>query len=171
MRPRARRVRQGWHDPKLVERFERNLENMDALIGDALRFARGASEGRQSVAVVPFVADVVESYDASIPLEIVGDQALELPLAPGALKRVLTNLISNAQQHGEGVRVKIDGAEVHVIDEGPGIPEEFQEQVFQPFFRLDSSRSTTTQSCTASWAVSASSISPGSTRNPRILTW
>ena len=65
-------------------------------------------------------------------------------MAAGALKRVLTNLISNAQQHGKGVRVRLDGADIHVIDSGPGIPDEFKEQVFQPFFRLDSSRSSVT---------------------------
>jgi two-component system osmolarity sensor histidine kinase EnvZ len=130
-------------DPKLVERFERNLENMDQLIGDALRFAKGTSEAAQLVSLEPFVEDVVESYDASIPFESVGTGA-KLPLAAGALKRVLTNLISNAQQHGDGVRVRLDGTDIHVVDSGPGIPDEFKERVFQPFFRLDSSRSSVT---------------------------
>ena len=130
-------------DPKLIERFERNLEAMDALIGDALRFARGTSEARQVVALGPFVEDIVESYDAGIPFEQNGSD-LELPLAAGSLKRVLTNLISNAELHGKGVRVRLDGADIHVIDSGQGIPDEFKEQVFQPFFRLDSSRSSTT---------------------------
>jgi two-component system osmolarity sensor histidine kinase EnvZ len=85
----------------------------------------------------------VESYDASIPFESVGTGA-KLPLAAGALKRVLTNLISNAQQHGDGVRVRLDGTDIHVVDSGPGIPDEFKERVFQPFFRLDSSRSSVT---------------------------
>jgi two-component system osmolarity sensor histidine kinase EnvZ len=131
-------------DPKLIERFERNLENMDALIGDALRFARGASEAQQVVSLAPFVEDVVESYDASIPFESSPAMDQRLPLAAGALKRVLINLISNAQQHGHGVRVRLVGTDVHVIDSGPGIPDEHKEQVFQPFFRLDSSRSSVT---------------------------
>lgn len=133
-------------DPKLIERFERNLEAMDALIGDTLRFARGTSESTQRVLLVPFIEDVVDAYDASIPFEVVpgipGPE--ELKLAPGALKRVLTNLISNAQQHGSGVHVRLEGTEVHVIDHGDGIPDEYKEQVFQPFFRLDSSRSVVT---------------------------
>ncbi|TNF87141.1 MAG: HAMP domain-containing protein [Gammaproteobacteria bacterium] len=133
-------------EPRLIERFERNLETMDSLIGDALRFARGTGESPQKVKVVPFVEEVVDSYDASIPFTVLpGTSAeLELSLAPGALKRVLTNLISNAQQHGEGVSVQLDGSEVHVLDKGCGIPDEYKEQVFQPFFRLDSSRSSVT---------------------------
>lgn len=137
-------------DPKLIERFERNLENMDSLIGDTLRFARGTSEAQQSVKVALFIADVVEGYDARIPFDVLpgpdgkDPSDLALALAPGALKRVLTNLISNAQQHGEGVRVRLEGNEVHVLDQGAGIPDEYKEQVFQPFFRLDSSRSSVT---------------------------
>jgi two-component system osmolarity sensor histidine kinase EnvZ len=65
-------------------------------------------------------------------------------LAPGALQRVLLNLISNAEQHGGAVRVEIRGTDVHVIDNGPGIPDEYKDQVFQPFFRLDRSRSVAT---------------------------
>ena len=88
--------------------------------------------------------DVVDACDPRIPFSVEGDPDLELRLAPGALKRVLTNLISNAQQHGDQVRVRLAGTEIHVTDSGPGIPDEFKEQVFQPFFRLDSSRSSVT---------------------------
>ena len=133
-------------DARLIERFERNLETMDSLIGDALRFARGTGETAQKVQVVPFIEDVVDAYDASIPFTVQPGTPddLELSLAPGALKRVLSNLISNAQQHGDRVRVQLDGTEVHVLDKGCGIPDEYKEQVFQPFFRLDSSRSSVT---------------------------
>ena len=131
-------------DRTLVERFERNLENMDSLIGDALRFVRGTSEAPQTVALGSFVEEIVEGYNASIPYHQEGETDLELSLAVGALKRVLTNLISNAQQHGDHVRVRLEGTDIHVIDSGPGIPDEYKEQVFQPFFRLDSSRSSVT---------------------------
>ncbi len=131
-------------DRKLVARFERNLESMDDLIGDALRFARGTSESTQAVKLQPFVADVVESHDPAIPLSCRGSSEQTLQLAPGALRSVLLNLISNAEQHGEAVRVQVADREVHVIDSGPGIPDEYKEQVFQPFFRLDRSRSVAT---------------------------
>jgi len=131
-------------DRKLVERFERNLENMDSLIGDALRFVRGTSESPQMVTLGSFVEEIVDGYNAAIPFDREGETDRELPLAAGALKRVLTNLISNAQQHGDHVQVRLSGTDIHVIDSGPGIPDEYKEQVFQPFFRLDSSRSSVT---------------------------
>ena len=65
-------------------------------------------------------------------------------LATGALERVLLNLISNAQHYGSNVRLRIDDQNIHVIDDGPGIPDEFKERVFQPFFRIEDSRNQAT---------------------------
>ena len=130
-------------DPKLVERIERNLVAMEELIGDALRFARGAAEVPQEVELQPFVEDVIASFDRQVPFSCTGPE-IRCWVAPGALERVLVNLVSNAQQHGEQVRVELRGTDVHVMDSGPGIPEEYREQVFQPFFRLDRSRSVVT---------------------------
>jgi two-component system osmolarity sensor histidine kinase EnvZ len=57
---------------------------------------------------------------------------------------VVINLVSNGCQHGDTVSVVIEAEYLRVIDDGPGIPDEYREQVFQPFFRLDSSRSAAT---------------------------
>lgn len=127
-------------DQSLVDRFERNLEAMDALIGDALRFARGATEVPQTVELVPFVADVLASFEPPVPLSHRDAEGLQVAVAPGALQRILVNLVNNGLQHGNDVRVSIQGRDIHVIDSGPGIPEPAREEVFQPFFRLDRSR-------------------------------
>ena len=131
-------------DPKLVARFERNLEVMDGLIGDALRFARGAGEPPQEVELAPFVADVLASFDPPVPLCVDGLAGSCISVAPGALQRVLVNLVNNGLQHGDNVRVLLKGREIHVMDSGPGIPEDAREEVFQPFFRLDHSRNVNT---------------------------
>jgi signal transduction histidine kinase len=62
---------------------------------------------------------------------------------PLALKRCLGNLIHNAIQYGHEASVTVeDGATltIRVQDRGPGIPKESLEQVFEPFFRLETSR-------------------------------
>src|SRR5690606_23899789 len=62
---------------------------------------------------------------------------------PLALKRCLGNLVQNAIRHGQRATLHIeDGAQliVRVYDEGPGIPEDMLETVFEPFFRLEQSR-------------------------------
>ena len=131
-------------DPALVERFERNLESMDELITDALKLSSGTHEAEQEVDLRPFVEALLSSYEVPIPLECRGCPTAPVRVAPGALRRVLTNLLTNAHQHGRDVRVRLLGREIHVLDSGPGIPLEHRESVFQPFFRLDSSRSAAT---------------------------
>lgn len=131
-------------DPKLVARFERNLEAMDSLIGDALRFARGAGEAPQNVDIITFLEEVLASFDPPVPLEVAHIDQRCLAVAPGALQRVLVNLVNNGLQHGDNVRVLVKNREIHVIDSGPGIPESSREEVFQPFFRLDRSRNVAT---------------------------
>lgn len=131
-------------DPKLIERFERNLESMDALIGDALRFARGTQEQPEQVELATFIRDVLAGFDQQIPLTVAGTEGLVLPLAPGALQRVLANVIGNGLQHAARVRVHLDGRRIHVLDSGPGIPADAREAVFQPFYRLDGSRNVST---------------------------
>ena len=56
----------------------------------------------------------------------------------------MRNLVENAVAYGGRAEVKItddrDGYEIVVEDQGPGIPEEDQQRVFEPFVRLESSR-------------------------------
>jgi signal transduction histidine kinase len=62
---------------------------------------------------------------------------------PQALKRCLTNLVANAVKFGTCARVVVeDGAAlvIRIRDEGPGIPPDELERVFEPFYRVESSR-------------------------------
>lgn len=57
-----------------------------------------------------------------------------------ALKRCIGNLLDNALKYGERARLSLeDGPEavvLHVDDDGPGVPEQRLEQIFEPRFRL-----------------------------------
>ena len=131
-------------DPQLVQRLERNLESMDELIANALRFARGAHEAPQPVELAEFVKALAASLDPTMPVDCTAPPEDKVSVAPGALTRVLTNLVTNAEQHGQSARMRLQGREIHVLDAGPGIPKAHREAVFQPFFRLDRSRSAKT---------------------------
>jgi two-component system osmolarity sensor histidine kinase EnvZ len=67
-----------------------------------------------------------------------------------ALRRILTNLIGNAVRYTEGKPVQItltstdNRAVISILDRGPGIPEQELENVFHPFYRLETSRSAST---------------------------
>ncbi len=130
-------------DRKLVARMEGNLERMDELIGDALRFARGAGEAAQELLLKPYIESVVADVDAGVPVRWNGNEEARVLVAPGAFARVLANLVDNARRHAEDAAVVVnvgDELGVHVVDSGPGIPEEERERVFQPFFRLQPPR-------------------------------
>ena len=131
-------------DRALVERLERNLESMDDLINKALKFARSAHEPAEAIDLHSFVETFAAGLDPPIPVECSRPPTVAVNLAPGALDRVLTNLVTNAEQHGGNARIRLRGREIHVLDSGPGISAQHREAVFQPFFRLDRSRSAET---------------------------
>ena len=66
---------------------------------------------------------------------------------PRYLQRAVINVITNAARHGKKrIRIKTEKDEkyfkIRVDDDGPGIPEDMREKIFNPFYRLDRSRST-----------------------------
>ena len=131
-------------EQSLVQRFESNLEAMDVLIGDALRFAQGTREEAQSLALAPYVREVLDTFEQELDFLCVINDDVMLDLAPNAFSRVLTNLVGNAIKYADRVRVSLDGSEVVVSDDGPGIPVSERGRVFQPFYRLEASRNVST---------------------------
>jgi signal transduction histidine kinase len=64
------------------------------------------------------------------------------------LKRALSNLLDNAVKYGKraqaAIRATAQGVEITIDDEGPGLPEDELARVFQPFYRVEGSRSRAT---------------------------
>jgi signal transduction histidine kinase len=74
-----------------------------------------------------------------------GPERYAYPCKPHALQRAVTNLIDNGTKFAQRVDVELcvadDGAvTVRVVDNGTGIPPEFQASVLEPFFKLDEAR-------------------------------
>lgn len=87
------------------------------------------------------VEDLVEhGYD----LRVSRLDPVTLPLPPLAIRRAIRNLLINAATHGHGgdVQLVADDAEATILitDDGPGIPEDLMQQVFEPFFRASPGR-------------------------------
>ena len=61
-----------------------------------------------------------------------------------ALKRCIGNLVENAVKYGQRARILVDDndarLELRIQDEGPGIPVDELEKVFEPFYRVEASR-------------------------------
>ncbi len=100
--------------------------------------------GPLSEEVLTDLAPLAENKD--VTLDCAGD-ALTIG-SDTLLYRLVFNLVENAIRYsrsGSTVNVSISDSDSHVLlrvkDEGPGIPKQYRESIFQPFFRLDKSRS------------------------------
>jgi len=82
------------------------------------------------------------------PVTWLAHSAAPLTCRPNEIRRALRNLIENAIHYGKRAKVCLQEAAQHyeilVEDEGPGIPESDRVRVFEPFVRLEKSRSAET---------------------------
>ena len=131
-------------DKNFVESMNRNILSMEELVTDALSFAKGTQEQLQEVSLGELVSDIVDSFDSQIPISSNVSGDFRLSLAINAFTRVVMNLISNAVLYGDRAEVVLDSNQLQILDYGPGIPENHKTQIFEPFFRLDQSRSALT---------------------------
>lgn len=122
-----------------------SIEEMQDMVDATLTFARGltGSEPAEPVEVGAFLAALRDDMVGGFELR--EGPRVEVRLRPNALRRALRNLIENAQRYGRAARVSwaVDRGElsIRVDDDGPGIREADLERVFDPFYRLEASRS------------------------------
>ncbi len=133
-------------DADLQARVERDLDEMENMVHGALTLLRGLNddEPAEAVDINQLLATLQGEFaEMGAPFQVQGRARLLYAGKPMALKRCLTNLISNATKFGGSVSVQVeDGSAVviHIRDQGPGIPPEHLARVFEPFYRVESSR-------------------------------
>jgi hypothetical protein len=128
-----------------------DLDEMEAMITGTLAFARdeAAAEpmGRVDLAeLLRTIADEANDVAGREVVSLAVPAHLVVEARPLALKRALGNLVRNAVVYAGGCVVNLWGPDrgmvrIAVADQGPGIPEAELERVFQPFHRLEASRS------------------------------
>ena len=142
---------------KFLQTIDRNAERLKLLIEDLLTISELES-GRmrlqlQPLALQPLVAKLVEDFKprtSSRSVRIVNElPELSANADPDRVQQVLSNLVDNAIKYGrnEGtvtISGKLSGdgmIELCVADDGPGIPADAQERIFERFYRVDKARS------------------------------
>jgi signal transduction histidine kinase len=135
-------------DAELKAKFAADLDLMETMVNATLDFARGMSDREvfQPLDIMALIESIQADAEEMGQSVAVGGHAVE-PYSgkPLALKRCIGNLVDNAVKYGQRAKVMVqdDGRrlQIRVLDAGPGIPKAELERVFEPFYRLESSRS------------------------------
>jgi two-component system sensor histidine kinase MtrB len=127
-----------------------DARRLEGLVVELLELAR-FDAGQQTAHLEPLrlaeaVSAVLGTWNGDVPVEAAVDEDLTVVADRARFKRVLSNLVANAIQHGRGsvcVAARRDGdaVAVDVLDDGPGIDEKDLPRVFERFYKPDLSRS------------------------------
>ncbi len=124
-----------------------DLDDMSKMLDEYLAFASGEEgDEPEKFDLAALAKDVAAGFGPHVV--VMGPDSVQVDGRPLAIKRAVTNLISNAMKFATTVQVTlVDGpraVDLHVDDNGPGIQAERREEAFRPFVRLDEARTQNT---------------------------
>ncbi|MGB8365887.1 MAG: ATP-binding protein [Rhizomicrobium sp.] len=137
-------------DADIRHRLEKNLEELQDLTEAVLSAARGVGWGpMRKIDLAALMESLCSDLDEmGEPVSWEPHAAAPFSCRPNEIRRALRNLIQNAVAYGKRARVRLQEApetyEVLIEDDGPGIPDSERARVFEPFVRLEASRSAET---------------------------
>lgn len=163
---RIRKAEDTEHRTDALRRMERDLGELDALIGELLTYVRlqhDAPLQRQAVDLPRLLDEVVETQSELTDEVTLHHAAPPADLPPvmtneRMLRRALGNLIENGLRNARSrveVSIQRSGAQlfIDVDDDGPGVPEAERERIFEPFQRLDSGQQRGNTGCGLGLAI------------------
>ncbi len=131
---------------RVADKVTAGLHDLKRMVNDMLGFAAGVRRSQQKISVVELLEDVRRTIDGQLGnntrLRVcVADANLTVAANKDALKGALLNLVTNADQAGQGeARILLhghrydDAVQLCVTDDGPGVPEDVRLHLFEPFF-------------------------------------
>lgn len=127
--------------------FVEDIGEMEKMLDGYLAFVSGeGSEKNTFVDMNELILSIINKFRNTKAMirYSTNDQVSAIQGREQALKRAVTNIISNAFNYGKTIAVALESnnnkLEISVDDDGPGIPAEKREEVFKAFYRLDESR-------------------------------
>lgn len=127
--------------------FLSDIDEMEKMLDGYLSFVSGEGGEKSSfVDVNEMILSIINKFRNKKALirYSTNDQVSAIQGREQALKRALTNVISNAFRYGKTIAVKLESNDkklmIAIEDDGPGIPKDKREDVFKAFYRLENSR-------------------------------
>jgi signal transduction histidine kinase len=144
MRLRLEKVTDGDLQQKLLG----DLSATQQMVREGLDLARSmdSTENMQALDLDSLLDSVcADAADAGQDVALKGRAAMALMGRPLAIRRCLVNLLDNAVKYGQSASVTVErmvgAARIRIRDSGPGIAADQLAQVFEPFYRIETSRS------------------------------
>jgi len=137
----------------MIQRMERDIAEIDLLIGEQLELARAQEkEVAKKTNIKQLLTDLIDAAEAREPgrLKLRLCTQGTINVAQVSLRRCLDNLMTNALRYSGNEQVEVVCKQYHnttcisVRDRGPGIPKDLIENIFRPFYRIESSRNRST---------------------------
>jgi signal transduction histidine kinase len=135
-------------DDELQTRLIDDLSAMQQMVKEGLDLARSmdTTETMQALDLDSLLDSVcADATDSGQQVELTGRAAMALMGRPLAIRRCLVNLIDNAVKYGQYAQVTVErmvgASRIRIRDGGPGIDQDQMARVFEPFYRIETSRS------------------------------
>ena len=135
-------------DEEQREKMLADLDEMERMVKSTLAFARddAADEAHSALDLAALLHSLCDDLaDAGQDVVCSAEGSVAYAGRPSALRRAFANLIENAVTYGARARVSVEADDEEIVvaveDEGPGLPAEERERAFQPFYRVEASRS------------------------------
>ncbi len=135
-------VQDGLSGKEALGRVQQDLDRLVRMVNellDAARIEAGIELAKRPTDLGALVRDAVETLRplARVPMEVSG-QGDTLEVDPARVQQIVINLVDNALKYAKGrVEVAVRGLEVRVTDDGPGVPPEMRERIFEMFGRAE----------------------------------
>ncbi|MTI10985.1 ATP-binding protein [Curvivirga aplysinae] len=152
-------------DEELREKILSILIEMQRMTEATLSFAKqdALKEESEETNLHALLESISHDYqDMGKEVTFEGEENIIQNCRPTSLKRALRNLVDNALKYGEAANITLETSKsetfIKISDQGPGIPENLLEQIFEPFVRLDEARNTESGSVGLGLAIARSIV-------------
>lgn len=139
-------------DDETKSKISSHLDDLQSMTEAALSFSKqgSSSEPLRKLDATSLVESIVDDFEQmDRPVSMKPTDRIVYECRPTDIKRMIQNLISNALAYGQVARIGLqitshaasgEYLEITIDDDGPGIPADQIETMFQPFTRLETSR-------------------------------